>query len=99
MQHEAILECAVFGVPDEKWGEKIVAAVTLKDSVDSSRFDAAGAISQINSKVGAKFQRVRAMVVLTEMPRNAAAKVLKRDLRDDFIKGKLTAANLQKSKL
>ena len=89
VQYAGILECAIFGVPDEKWGEKVVAAITLKQG--GGQFDAQKLIEWANGKV-AKFQRIRDVIVLDEMPRNAGLKVLKRDLRDDYVKGLFKSA-------
>ena len=78
MQHPAVLEAAVFGIPSEKWGESPVAAVTLTES---------GAITPeelmqwINRHVSAKFQRVQRVIIMDELPRNIAGKVLKRVMR------------------
>ncbi len=81
VQHPAVREVAVFGVPDPKWGETPVAAVVLRE---------AGAVAAeelrdwINARVGAKFQRVSRVEPLDDFPRNVAGKTLKRELRDRF---------------
>jgi acyl-CoA synthetase (AMP-forming)/AMP-acid ligase II len=81
VQHSAVVEAAVFGVPHEKWGETPVAAVTLTapDAITAEELKA-----WINQRVGAKFQRVSEVKILDDFPRNVAGKTLKRELRDRF---------------
>jgi acyl-CoA synthetase (AMP-forming)/AMP-acid ligase II len=81
VQHPAVLETAVFGIPSEKWGEAPVAAVTL---TERGKADPDELKAWINQRVGAKFQRVQHVVILDELPRNIAGKVLKRVMRDEF---------------
>ena len=81
VQHPAVCEVAVFGVPDERWGEVPFAAVTLSTGADVSE----EALKEwINQRVGAKFQRVAAVKITRDFPRNVAGKTLKRDLRKMF---------------
>ena len=81
--HPDVLEAAVFGVPDEKWGEAPLGAVVLR----------IGAIVRgeelkvwLNARVGARYQQVREITVLPEFPRNAAGKTMKRLMRDEYWK-------------
>jgi acyl-CoA synthetase (AMP-forming)/AMP-acid ligase II len=79
VQHEAVREVAVFGVPHEKWGEAPVAAVILREpgSVDGE------ALRQwINARVAARYQQVHRVVILDDFPRSTAGKTLKRVLRE-----------------
>ena len=82
VQHPAVQEVAVFGVPDEKWGETPVAAVVLKEP---NAIDPKALADWINANVGAKFQRVREVVLLDEFPRNVAGKTLKRVIRERYL--------------
>jgi long-chain acyl-CoA synthetase len=81
VQHPAVNEAAVFGVPDEKWGETPVATVTLKPG---SRATSEELKVWTNERVGAKFQRLVYVKVLNEFPRNVAGKILKREMRASF---------------
>jgi long-chain acyl-CoA synthetase len=86
VQHPAVLEVAVFGIPSEKWGESPVAAVTL---TEPGRIPPEELMTWINQHVGAKFQRVQHVIIKDELPRNIAGKVLKRVMRDELMsKGK-----------
>lgn len=87
VQHPAVIECSVFGIPDEKWGETPVAAVVLRASSD---VDAETLKAWINERVGARYQRVSRVIVFAEFPRNAAGKILKREMRDPFWAGRET---------
>jgi acyl-CoA synthetase (AMP-forming)/AMP-acid ligase II len=84
IQHPAVQEVAVFGVPDEKWGESPVAAVVL--APDSS-VAAEELVGWTNQRVGAKFQRIREVVFYDEFPRNVAGKTLKREMRAAYEAG------------
>ena len=81
VQHPAVNEAAVFGIPHDKWGETPVAAVTL---VVPSAVDAESLKDWINANVGAKFQRVSDVFIMDEFPRNVAGKTLKREMRAQF---------------
>jgi acyl-CoA synthetase (AMP-forming)/AMP-acid ligase II len=84
VQHPAVLETAVFGVPSEKWGETPVAAVTVRQGNEVNPEELKG---WINEQVGAKFQRVSHVIIMNDFPRNVAGKTLKRVIREDFLKG------------
>ena len=81
IRHPAIVEVAVFGVSDPAWGETPVAAVIVKEG-QSIRPDEL--MEWTNSRVDAKFQRVRDVVVMDSFPRNVAGKTLKRELRERY---------------
>ena len=79
VQHAAVREVAVFGVPHEKWGEAPVAAVILRESglVESEELR-----QWINARVAARYQQVHRVVILDDFPRSTAGKTLKRVLRE-----------------
>ncbi|MGI9310320.1 MAG: class I adenylate-forming enzyme family protein [bacterium] len=78
-RHPQVTEAAVFGVPDSKWGEAPVAAVTCRGALSADAL-----IAWVNQRVDAKYQRIADAVVLKQFPRNVAGKVLKRTLREEY---------------
>jgi acyl-CoA synthetase (AMP-forming)/AMP-acid ligase II len=80
-EHPAVREVAVFGVPDEKWGEAVVAAVILREPNGADPESLRG---WINGRVGAKYQQVREVTIREDFPRNSAGKTLKRELREPY---------------
>ncbi len=84
IQHPAVHEVAVFGVPDQKWGESPVAAVVVAPgaSVTSDEL-----VAWTNQRVGAKYQRIREVVFYDQFPRNVAGKTLKREMRAAYQAG------------
>ena len=82
VQHPAVQEVAVFGVPDQKWGEVPVAAVV---PATAQAIEPKALAQWINANVGARFQRVREVLVLEDFPRNVAGKTLKRVIRDRYL--------------
>ncbi|MEO8448557.1 MAG: class I adenylate-forming enzyme family protein [Gemmatimonadota bacterium] len=79
VQHPAVREAAVFGAPDDRWGEAPVAAVRLREPVDPLEL-----VQWVNARVSARFQQIREVVIVEDFPRNTAGKILKRELRDGF---------------
>ena len=79
--HPDVQEVAVFGVPHERWGETPVAAVILRPAAAVSSDELR---DWINERVGARYQRVAEVVLMSEFPRSAAGKTLKRELREPY---------------
>jgi Flp pilus assembly protein TadD len=90
VQHPAVRETAVFGVPHDKWGETPIAAVIVHETgaADAINVTNAEELKEwINAHVGAKFQRVHKVIVVEDFPRSVAGKTLKRFMRDDYLSG------------
>jgi acyl-CoA synthetase (AMP-forming)/AMP-acid ligase II len=87
-QHPAVREVAVFGVPDERWGEAPMAAVIL---TEPGAIEPDALKEWINDRVAAKYQRVREVSIRTDFPRNTAGKTLKRELRAPYWSARATA--------
>ncbi|MGE4369894.1 MAG: long-chain-fatty-acid--CoA ligase [Burkholderiaceae bacterium] len=75
-----VAEVAVIGVPDEKWGERIVAVAVLVEG-ESLTLDQ---LDQHCRKFLAGFKVPRELRVVDALPRNPSGKVLKRVIRDDL---------------
>ncbi|MEY2472305.1 MAG: steroid-24-oyl-CoA synthetase [Actinomycetota bacterium] len=80
-EHPAVYEAAVFGVPHERLGEEVAAVICVRDgeSLDAETLQAYLREHLAPFKVPSK-------IVFTseQLPRNAAGKILKRELRDHF---------------
>lgn len=85
VQHPAVREAAVFGVPSEKWGETPLAAVILHHAGEITE---AELCTWINERVDGKHQRVQAVVLMDEFPRSTAGKTLKREMREPYWAGR-----------
>jgi long-chain acyl-CoA synthetase len=81
VQHPAVHEAAVFGVPDARWGEVPFAAILLRPGQPET---AEALTAWINERVEAKYQRVRGVVIKDAFPRSTAGKTLKRELREPY---------------
>lgn len=81
VQHPAVREAAVFGIPSEKWGETPLAAVILRERGVVTEDELRG---WINERVSAKYQRVQRVVFMEDFPRGAAGKTLKRVMREQY---------------
>jgi long-chain acyl-CoA synthetase len=86
--HPAVLDCAVFGVADERAGEVPVAAVQL----DPDRPVADGELELLVAESLATYKHLRRLVVVDAIPRLPSGKVLRRTLRDEWTP-KLTTAD------
>ena len=76
--HPNVRDVAIIGVPDEKWGEVGMAVVVPRDA---GALDGDELIAFCSGKL-AKYKIPKLVTTVDELPRNAAGKVLKRELRD-----------------
>jgi len=81
-QHAQVDECAVIGVPSEQWGETPVAYVVPQVG---ARVDAQALREWLNARVG-KTQRVADLKLVDGLPRSEIGKVLKRELRERYLR-------------
>jgi acyl-CoA synthetase (AMP-forming)/AMP-acid ligase II len=79
-RHPDVLDVAVIGVPDERWGEAVHAVVV---PVDGASLDADELDAHCRAQLAA-YKVPRRYVALTSPPRNASGKVLKRELREHW---------------
>lgn len=79
-QHRAVLECAVIGVPHEKWGETPVALVVLRSGETPSEQDL---LAFCREKL-AHFKCPTAVRFVDELPRTATGKLQKFKLRERY---------------
>lgn len=81
IKHKAVKDVAVFGIPHKEWGETPVAAIVL-------HYNAVATESEIknwaNQNLEARYQKIYKIIILDELPRNVAGKILKRDLREKY---------------
>ena len=76
-EHESIVEAAVVGRPDERWGEVPVAYVVLHAAATTTPED----LLEHCRQHLARFKIPKEVVLLDALPRNPSGKVLKRELR------------------
>ncbi len=78
-EHDSVLEAAVVGRPDDRWGEVPVAFVALRPGADVTS-DAL--IDHCGAQL-ARFKVPKAITFIASLPRNPSGKVLKRELRSE----------------
>ena len=82
-RHEAVLEAAVFGVPDERWGEAVHAVVVPRDEVTEDEL-----IRHCREEIAGYKVPKRIELRAEPLPKSGAGKVLKRELRAPYWEGR-----------
>jgi fatty-acyl-CoA synthase len=82
-EHAAVLEVAVVGVPDERWGEAIKAVVVLKPG---QRVRAEDLVAHCQERL-ARFKCPRSIDFVSALPRTGSGKIAKKEIRDPYWAG------------
>jgi len=83
--HECVFDCAVVGLPDDKWGEKVAAVVITRPGVDPKSITAKDIMECCREKL-AGYKRPKEVIFIPqdEMPRTPTGKILHRKLREQY---------------
>ena len=81
-EHASVVEVAVIGVPDDRWGEAVKAVVAVEDSTNEQEL-----IDWCRERL-ARYKCPRSIDIVEELPRNPTGKILKKDLRKPFWEGR-----------
>jgi acyl-CoA synthetase (AMP-forming)/AMP-acid ligase II len=88
-EHPAVQECAVIGVPDDKWGEAVKAVIQLKPGQLCSTEELVAAVKSALGSV----KTPKSVDFIEQLPRSSAGKVLKTELRKQYWDGQARAVN------
>src|SRR3990167_1739567 len=75
-----VLEAAVFGIPDPRWVEKVVAAVVLRPG---AKADPEALIERLRLRL-AHYKCPKAIFFTSSLPKSAVGKVLRKELRKQY---------------
>jgi acyl-CoA synthetase (AMP-forming)/AMP-acid ligase II len=89
MQHPAVADGAVIGIPDERWGESVKACVVLKAGVPATQAELIGFMRE---RI-AHYKCPSSVDFLETIPRNPTGKILKRVLREPYWKDRTRRVN------
>uniref|UniRef100_A0ACD5UXW9 Uncharacterized protein n=1 Tax=Avena sativa TaxID=4498 RepID=A0ACD5UXW9_AVESA len=89
LSHPSVEDAAVFGLPDEEAGEVPVSCVVRRRGAEESEADI---MEYVASRV-ASYKRLRTLHLVDAIPKSVSGKILRRQLRDEFIKMAKPAAS------
>lgn len=81
-EHPAVVEVAVIGVPDEKWGEVVKAVVAVEGEATAEEI-----IAFARERLAA-YKCPKSIDFADELPRNPTGKILKKELRKPYWEGR-----------
>ncbi len=78
MEHPAVRDCAVVGMPDDTWGERVTAVVQLQPGADAQPEDV---VAFVKARLGS-VKAPKQVEIWPDLPRSKVGKVLKTDIRE-----------------
>jgi fatty-acyl-CoA synthase len=81
LEHPGVAECAVFGVPDQRWGETGRAVVVARPGIAVTAEDV---LDHLDGRL-ARYKIPQSVVFTESLPKSGAGKVLKRPLRERML--------------
>jgi acyl-CoA synthetase (AMP-forming)/AMP-acid ligase II len=78
--HPSVLDAAVIGVPDEKWGESIKAVIVLREGKSATEEE----IIEYCNEGLAGYKRPKSVDFTKELPRLPSGKLMKRELKERY---------------
>ena len=86
--HPQVLDVAVFGIPDDEWGERVHAIVQAKVGVTIDLDE----LPRVRRTEARELQAAARYELRDELPRTDSGKLLKRVLRDEYWQGRTSSA-------
>lgn len=77
MAHPAVRDCGVIGLPDDKWGERVVAVLQLQPGVEA---DPATITAFVKARIGS-VKTPKQVEIWPDLPRSTVGKILKTDIK------------------
>jgi long-chain acyl-CoA synthetase len=90
IMHPQVADVAVFGIPDDEWGESVAAVVQPEEGAAAGPDLAASILASLDGRL-ARMKWPKRIDFIEEMPRDPSGKLLKRRLRDPYWQGRSTA--------
>ena len=90
IMHPQVADVAVFGIPDEEWGESAVAVVQPAAGVTGGPELAANILASLDGRL-ARMKWPKSIDFTEQLPRDPSGKLLKRRLRDPYWRGRTAA--------
>ena len=87
IEHESVVDCAVFGIPDDDWGEQVKAVIELKAGEKGTPALVESILSFCKVRL-ATYKCPRSIDFIDALPRDPNGKLYKRRLRDPYWVGR-----------
>ena len=81
MAHPAVRDCAVVGLPDDKWGERVTAVIEPSADVSADEL-----VAFVKARIGS-VKAPKQIELWQELPRSRVGKILKADVRKELLGG------------